>query len=129
MCPLGGAVRKNLATAQARLDAARQAAATSPAKVSATDPDSRLLPAKNGGGWLQGWNLQLTAARRQVLLAAGASRGWRGLTMTADGLRLLHDLRRSLLEPPRELQPRNVTTRQPDDHPETVTLPGNSSIL
>jgi putative transposase len=29
-----------------------------------------------------------------------ASRGWRGLTMTADGLRLLHDLRRSLLEPP-----------------------------
>jgi transposase len=63
-------VRKNLATAQARLDAARQAAAASPVKVSATDPDSRLLPAKNGGGWLQGWNLQLTAARRQVLLAA-----------------------------------------------------------
>ncbi len=63
-------VRKNLATAQARLAAARQAAAASPAKVSATDPDSRLLPAKNGGGWLQGWNLQLTAARRQVLLAA-----------------------------------------------------------
>jgi putative transposase len=29
-----------------------------------------------------------------------ASRGWRGLTMTADGLRLLQDLRRSLLEPP-----------------------------
>jgi len=64
-------IRTNLATAQARLDAARQAAATSPAKVSATDPDSRLLPAKNGGGWLQGWNLQLTAARRQILLAAG----------------------------------------------------------
>jgi transposase len=62
-------VRKNLATAQARLDAAVQAAAASPAKVSATDPDSRLLPAKNGG-WLQGWNLQLAAARRQVLLAA-----------------------------------------------------------
>src|SRR6185437_8571044 len=62
-------VRKNLVTAQARLAAARQAAAASPAKVSATDPDSRLLPAKNGG-WLQGWNLQLTAARRQVLLAA-----------------------------------------------------------
>ena len=42
-------VRKNLATAQARLAAARQAAAASPVKVSATDPDSRLLPAKNGG--------------------------------------------------------------------------------
>ena len=33
------------------------------------DPDTRLLPAKNGGGWLQGWNLQLGATRRQVLLA------------------------------------------------------------
>jgi transposase len=63
-------VRKNLATAQARLAAARQAAAAGPGKVSATDPDSRLVPAKNGG-WLQGWNLQLMAARRQVLLAAG----------------------------------------------------------
>jgi len=62
-------VARNLVTAQARLAAARQAAAASPAKVSATDPDSRLLPARNGG-WLQGWNLQLTAARRQVLLAA-----------------------------------------------------------
>jgi transposase len=64
------AVRKNLATAQARLAAAQAAAAASPVKVSATDPDSRLVPAKNGGGWLQGWNLQLTAARRQILLAA-----------------------------------------------------------
>ncbi len=62
-------VRKNLATAQGRLAAARQAAAASPARVSATDPDSRLLPAKNGG-FLQGWNLQLAAARRQILLAA-----------------------------------------------------------
>jgi len=63
-------VRKNLATAQARLAAARAAAASAPVKVSATDPDSRLVPAKNGGGWLQGRNLQLTAARRQILLAA-----------------------------------------------------------
>ena len=64
------AVRADLATAQARLAAALRAAAASPGKVSATDPDSRLVPAKNGGGWLQGWNLQLTAARRQILLAA-----------------------------------------------------------
>ena len=64
------AVRKNLATAQARLAAARQATAASPVKVSPADPDSRLVPAKNGGGWLQGWNLQLTATRRQILLAA-----------------------------------------------------------
>jgi transposase len=63
-------IRKNLATAQGRLAAAEaRAAATGPAKVSATDPDSRLLPAKNGGGYLQGWNLELAAARRQVLLA------------------------------------------------------------
>src|SRR5512135_1609725 len=50
-----------------------------------------------------------------------ASAGWRGLTMTADGLRLLQDLRRSLLEPPRQLRPRTVTAAQPDDQPETVT--------
>jgi transposase-like protein len=49
-----------------------------------------------------------------------ASRGWRGLTMTADGLRHLQDLRRSLLEPPAHLRPRTVTAAQPDDHPETV---------
>jgi transposase len=64
------AVRKNLATAQARLAAALQAAAASPVKVSPADPDSRLVPAKNGGGWTQGWNLQLGAGRRQILLAA-----------------------------------------------------------
>ncbi len=34
-----------------------------------------------------------------------ASRGWRGLTMTSGGLRLLHDL----LDPPRQLRPRTVT--------------------
>jgi putative transposase len=49
-----------------------------------------------------------------------ASRGWRGLTMTSDGLRHLQDLRRSLLEPPAQLRPRTVTAAQPDDHPETV---------
>ena len=38
-----------------------------------------------------------------------ASRGWRGLTMTSDGLRHLQDLRRSLLDPPRQLQPRKAT--------------------
>jgi hypothetical protein len=50
-----------------------------------------------------------------------ASRGWRGFTMTADGLRLLQDLRRSLPGPPRQLRPRTVTATQPDDHPETVS--------
>jgi hypothetical protein len=38
-----------------------------------------------------------------------ASRGWRGFTMTAAGLRQLQDLRRSLLEPPAQLRPRTVT--------------------
>ncbi len=32
--------------------------------------------------------------------------GWRGFTMTAAGLRLLHDLRRTLLEPPAQLRSR-----------------------
>jgi putative transposase len=49
-----------------------------------------------------------------------ASRGWRGLTMTADGLRMLQDLRRSLLDPPRQLRPRTVTAAQPADQPETA---------
>ena len=48
-----------------------------------------------------------------------ASRGWRGLTMTSDGLRLLQDLRRSLLDPPRQLRPRTATTR--DDRPGNVS--------
>jgi putative transposase len=33
-----------------------------------------------------------------------AVRGWRGLTMTPTGTRLLQDLRRSLLNPPRRLR-------------------------
>jgi transposase-like protein len=50
-----------------------------------------------------------------------ASRGWRGLTMTSDGLRLLQDLRRSLLDPPRQLRPRTLATTRDDDRPENVT--------
>ncbi|WP_159851209.1 IS256 family transposase [Nocardia sp. CY41] len=34
-----------------------------------------------------------------------ASRGWRGFAMTPTGLRLLQDLRRNLLQPPRQLRP------------------------
>jgi len=49
-----------------------------------------------------------------------ASAGWRGFTMTADGLRLLQDLRRCLLEPPRQLRPRTVTNTLADGTPETV---------
>jgi putative transposase len=50
-----------------------------------------------------------------------ASRGWRGLTMTADGLRLLQDLRRSLLDPPRQLRPRTVTASPAAGTPENVS--------
>ena len=35
-----------------------------------------------------------------------ASRGWRGVTQTSESIRLLQDLRRQLLEPPRQLRPR-----------------------
>jgi putative transposase len=41
--------------------------------------------------------------------------------MTAAGLRLLQDLRRSLLEPPAQLRPRTVTTTRLADSPETVS--------
>ena len=49
-----------------------------------------------------------------------ASRGWRGLTMTSEGLRMLQDLRRSLLDPPRQLQPQPAVA-EPGDRPGTVT--------
>ncbi len=50
-----------------------------------------------------------------------ASRGWRGFTMTAAGLRQLQDLRRSLLEPPAQLRPPTVTATQIAGSPETVS--------
>jgi putative transposase len=50
-----------------------------------------------------------------------ASRGWRGLTMTADGLRLHQDLRRSLLDPPRQLRTHAVTASRDDDRSENLT--------
>ncbi|GAA3709047.1 hypothetical protein GCM10022224_088210 [Nonomuraea antimicrobica] len=34
-----------------------------------------------------------------------AARGWRGFTMTSNGLRILQDLRRALLHPPAQLHP------------------------
>ena len=43
-----------------------------------------------------------------------SSRGWRGLTQTSESLRLLQDLRRQLLEPPRELRPRRAKTTKPN---------------
>ncbi|TMR35756.1 IS256 family transposase [Nonomuraea zeae] len=49
-----------------------------------------------------------------------ASRGWRGLTMTPAGLGLLQDLRHSLLDPPRQLQPRHAAPLHPADH-QTIT--------
>ncbi len=44
-----------------------------------------------------------------------ASAGWRGFTMTAAGLRLLQDLRRSLLDPPTQLRARDNDTLAPPD--------------
>jgi putative transposase len=41
--------------------------------------------------------------------------------MTADGLRLLQDLRRSLLDPPRQLRPRTATTTRDNERPENVS--------
>jgi hypothetical protein len=50
-------------------------------------------------GWLPGETSCLTLV---WAVLDRASRGRRGLTMTPDGLRLLQDLRRSLLDPPRQ---------------------------
>jgi putative transposase len=47
--------------------------------------------------------------------------GWRGLTMTSDGLRMLQDLRRLLLDPPRQPRPRTVTATQDNDRSENVS--------
>jgi putative transposase len=47
-----------------------------------------------------------------------ASRGWRGLTMSADGIRLLQDLRHQLLDPSRPIRPQTNDT--PAEHTETV---------
>jgi hypothetical protein len=42
-----------------------------------------------------------------------ASAGWRGLTMTSDSLRLLQDLRRSLLDPPAPIRRQNPAAASP----------------
>jgi putative transposase len=47
-----------------------------------------------------------------------ASRGWRGLAMTPQGLRLLQDLRRQLLDPPTPI--RRPAHDAPDDDHERV---------
>jgi putative transposase len=44
-----------------------------------------------------------------------ASRGWRGFTMTAAGLRLLQDLRRDNLDPPTPLRHTDEQTAKPSD--------------
>jgi putative transposase len=44
-----------------------------------------------------------------------ASRGWRGVTQTSESIRLLQDLRRQLLEPPRELRSRTTKKAGRDD--------------
>ncbi len=53
-----------------------------------------------------------------------ASKGWRGVNTTADGLRLLHDLRRSLLEPP----PSSAHEPPPPAQPRLSELPPNLAI-
>jgi Transposase, Mutator family len=52
---------------------------------------------------------EVTTTAGPVQLSRPTLRGTTGgLTMTADGLRLLQDLRRSLLDPPRQLRPRTI---------------------
>jgi putative transposase len=51
-----------------------------------------------------------------------ASAGWRGFTMSPAGLRLLHDLRRSLHDPPTSLPQRNSA-----NHSETTVASTDSA--
>jgi putative transposase len=44
-----------------------------------------------------------------------ASRGWRGVNTTNTGLRLLHDLRRQLLDPPTPIRQTSHPARQPEE--------------
>jgi transposase-like protein len=78
----------------------------------------RMHPGSPAEPVLAGWGIT-TDGKPSFIGLAPASRGWRGLTMTSDGLRLLQDLRRSLLDPPRQLRPPTATTRD-DDRPENV---------
>lgn len=41
-----------------------------------------------------------------------APAGWRSVSVTSDGLRLLQDRRRSLLQPPRQFRRRTVTAAE-----------------
>ncbi len=50
-----------------------------------------------------------------------ASAGWRGLPMTPVGTRVLHDLRRSLLDAPRELRPPPSTTSGDTDQADAIS--------
>jgi len=69
--------RTALAKIKDRLAQAEQAAAAGvadPVKApvaNTTDPASRSVPGKNGGGFLQGYNVQVTAARGQIILGIG----------------------------------------------------------
>jgi putative transposase len=49
-----------------------------------------------------------------------ASRGWRGVTTTNTGLRLLHDLRRQLLDPPTPIRPASHPAAEPAETVGTV---------
>jgi transposase len=52
--------------ARDRARAAVRKAAAAPAKVNTTDPDSRVMPLKNGG-YDQGYNIEISSLSRQVL--------------------------------------------------------------
>lgn len=70
LCRQRARARRDLERARAAEKRAAEFLA-SRAKANPADPGTLLIPAKNGGGWVQGWNLQVAAARNQVLLYVG----------------------------------------------------------
>jgi transposase len=69
--------RRRAAAARRALAAALAAPAVSadpakPPRANTTDPASRVMPGKQGGGFLQGYNPQVVAGARQVIISIGA---------------------------------------------------------
>jgi hypothetical protein len=76
---------------------------------------------RSGASWAHGCSVTSSHAAQHNygLDLAGSAAG--GLAMTSDGLRLLQDLRRSLLDPPCQLWPPAVTAIRDGDRPENVS--------
>ena len=85
-------------------------------------PLATLLGLAGTPGHVAGFGpLDATLARELAALGANHPESRCCLTVTGDGLRLLQDLRRSRLVPPRRLRPGTATAGRPGDAAENVS--------